>query len=210
MIQADEDRIQRFCQLFSSLEEEVGRVIVGNREIVRKVLTAFFAGGHVLLESAPGLGKTLLMKSLSRAVSLGAKRIQFTPDLMPSDIVGTEVLSENHAERSFTFKPGPVFTHIVLADEVNRATPKTQSAILEAHRQASDSRMIPPSGTRRWFARSVPPLATMSTTSSASPASGAASVGPRLGTSSKGALHRSVRNRLASRRKPVAILRRRP
>ena len=132
MIQADEDRIQRFCQLFSSLEEEVGRVIVGNREIVRKVLTAFFAGGHVLLESAPGLGKTLLMKSLSQAVTLGAKRIQFTPDLMPSDIVGTEVLSESDGERYFEFKPGPVFTHIVLADEVNRATPKTQSAILEA------------------------------------------------------------------------------
>ncbi len=132
MIQADENRIERFCQLFSTLEEEVGRVIVGNREIVRKVLTAFFAGGHVLLESAPGLGKTLLMKSLSRAVTLGSKRIQFTPDLMPSDIVGTEVLSESGNERSFEFKPGPVFTHIVLADEVNRATPKTQSAILEA------------------------------------------------------------------------------
>ena len=132
MTHPDEDRIQRFCQLFSALEEEVRRVIVGNREIVRKVLTAFFAGGHVLLESAPGLGKTLLMKSLSQAVTLGAKRIQFTPDLMPSDIVGTEVLSESHGERSFAFKPGPVFTHIVLADEVNRATPKTQSAILEA------------------------------------------------------------------------------
>ncbi len=130
MIQADEDRLRRFSQLFSALEEEVGRVIVGNRGIVRKVLTAFFAGGHVLLESAPGLGKTLLMKSLSQAVTLGAKRIQFTPDLMPSDIVGTEVLTESRGE--LAFKPGPVFTHIVLADEVNRATPKTQSAILEA------------------------------------------------------------------------------
>lgn len=130
MIQADEDRPGRFSQLFSALEEEVGRVIVGNRGIVRKVLTAFFAGGHVLLESAPGLGKTLLMKSLSQAVTLGAKRIQFTPDLMPSDIVGTEVLTESRGE--LAFKPGPVFTHIVLADEVNRATPKTQSAILEA------------------------------------------------------------------------------
>ena len=130
MIQADEDRIGRFCQFFSALEEEVGRVIVGNREIVSKVLTAFFAGGHVLLESAPGLGKTLLMKSLSQAVTLGAKRIQFTPDLMPSDIVGTEILSGSRGE--LVFKPGPVFTHIVLADEVNRATPKTQSAILEA------------------------------------------------------------------------------
>jgi MoxR-like ATPase len=132
MIQEQEERIHHFRQLFSALEEEVGQVIVGNREVVRKVLIAFFSGGHVLLESVPGLGKTLLMKSLSQAITLGAKRIQFTPDLMPSDIVGTEVLSESGGERYFEFKPGPVFTHIVLADEVNRATPKTQSAILEA------------------------------------------------------------------------------
>lgn len=132
MIQENEERIEAFRHLFRSLEEEVGRVIVGNREVVRKVITAFFAGGHVLLESVPGLGKTLMMKSLSQAVGLGAKRIQFTPDLMPSDIVGTEVLSEEAGQRQFDFKPGPVFTHIVLADEINRATPKTQSAILEA------------------------------------------------------------------------------
>ena len=132
MIQEQEERIHHFRQLFGTLEEEVGQVIVGNREVVRKVLTAFFSGGHVLLESVPGLGKTLLMKSFSQAITLGSKRIQFTPDLMPSDIVGTEVLSESGGERSFEFKPGPVFTHIVLADEVNRATPKTQSAILEA------------------------------------------------------------------------------
>lgn len=132
MIQENEERIEAFRQLFRNLEEEVGRVIVGNREVVRKVITAFFAGGHVLLESVPGLGKTLMMKSLSQAVGLGAKRIQFTPDLMPSDIVGTEVLSEEAGQRQFDFKPGPVFTHIVLADEINRATPKTQSAILEA------------------------------------------------------------------------------
>ena len=107
-------------------------MIVGHRDVVRKVLTAFFAGGHVLLEGVPGLGKTLIVKSLGQALGLSFKRIQFTPDLMPSDIVGTQVLSEGAGERHFEFKRGPVFANIVLADEVNRATPKTQSAVLEA------------------------------------------------------------------------------
>jgi len=129
-----EERMREFRRLFTGIEEEVGRVIVGHRDVVRKVLTAFFAGGHVLIEGVPGLGKTLMVKSLSQALGLSFKRIQFTPDLMPSDIVGTQVLSDGAGvgERHFEFKPGPVFAHIVLADEVNRATPKTQSAILEA------------------------------------------------------------------------------
>ncbi len=127
-----EERVKEFRRLFTAIEEEVGRVIVGHRDVVRKVLTAFFAGGHVLLEGVPGLGKTLIVKSLGQALGLSFKRIQFTPDLMPSDIVGTQVLSEGAGERHFEFKRGPVFANIVLADEVNRATPKTQSAILEA------------------------------------------------------------------------------
>jgi MoxR-like ATPase len=100
--------------------------------VIRKVLIAFFAGGHVLLEGVPGLGKTLLVKSLSQALGMSFKRIQFTPDLMPSDIVGTQVLAESDGRREFQFKKGPIFAHVVLADEINRATPKTQSAVLEA------------------------------------------------------------------------------
>lgn len=127
-----EDRIREFIRVFHSIEDEVGRVIVGQREVVRKVLTSFFAGGHVLLEGAPGLGKTLMVKTLSNALGLNFKRIQFTPDLMPSDIVGTQILSEGMGQRHFEFKQGPIFANIVLADEINRATPKTQSALLEA------------------------------------------------------------------------------
>ena len=128
-----EQRVERFRDVFTAIEREVGRVIVGQRDVLRKILTALFAGGHVLLESVPGLGKTLMAKSLSEALALTAKRIQFTPDLMPSDIVGTQILSEGtDGQRSFAFKPGPVFTNILLADEINRATPKTQSAVLEA------------------------------------------------------------------------------
>ena len=128
-----EQRVERFRHVFTAIEQEVGRVIVGQRGVLRKILTALFAGGHVLLESVPGLGKTLMAKSLSQTLALTAKRIQFTPDLMPSDIVGTQVLSEGaDGQRSFAFKPGPVFTNILLADEINRATPKTQSAVLEA------------------------------------------------------------------------------
>jgi len=123
---------EQFQQTFKDLETEVGRVIVGHGDLIRRVLIAFFAGGHVLLEGVPGLGKTLLVKSLSRALGLSFKRIQFTPDLMPSDIVGTEVLTETSGRREFQFKQGPIFAHVVLADEINRATPKTQSAVLEA------------------------------------------------------------------------------
>jgi MoxR-like ATPase len=121
-----------FKAIFGRIEAEIKEVIVGHADIIRKVLLAFFAGGHVLLEGAPGLGKTLLVKSLSRALGLSFKRVQFTPDLMPADIIGTQVLSETDGRRDFQFKQGPIFAHLVLADEVNRATPKTQSAVLEA------------------------------------------------------------------------------
>lgn len=123
---------ERFQEVFNRLELEVRKVIVGHDDVIRKVLIAFFAGGHVLLEGVPGLGKTLLVKSLSHALGVSFKRIQFTPDLMPSDIVGTEVLTEASGRREFQFKKGPIFAHVVLADEINRATPKTQSAVLEA------------------------------------------------------------------------------
>jgi MoxR-like ATPase len=123
---------KRFQEVFKRIEAEVRKVIVGHDEVIKQVLIAFFAGGHVLLEGVPGLGKTLLVKSLSHALGISFKRIQFTPDLMPSDIVGTEVLTETNGRREFQFKKGPIFAHVVLADEINRATPKTQSAVLEA------------------------------------------------------------------------------
>jgi MoxR-like ATPase len=123
---------EEFKELFFRIGSEVKEVIVGHADVIRKVLIAFFAGGHVLLEGAPGLGKTLLVKSLSRALGLSFKRVQFTPDLMPADIIGTQVLAESEGRRDFQFKQGPIFAHLVLADEINRATPKTQSAVLEA------------------------------------------------------------------------------
>jgi MoxR-like ATPase len=126
------ERVADFRQTFGRAETEVGRVIVGHREVVRKVLTALFAGGHVLIEGVPGLGKTLMVKTAAEALGLSFKRIQFTPDLMPSDIVGTQVLTEDDGRREFRFKAGPIFAHVVLGDEINRATPKTQSAVLEA------------------------------------------------------------------------------
>jgi len=123
---------EKYREQFSSLEAEVRKVIVDHADVIRKILIAFFSGGHVLLEGVPGLGKTLLIKSLSRALGLSFKRVQFTPDLMPSDITGTQVLTESDGRREFQFKQGPIFAQVVLADEINRATPKTQSAVLEA------------------------------------------------------------------------------
>ena len=123
---------EKYREQFSLLETEVKKVIVDHADVIRKVLIAFFSGGHVLLEGVPGLGKTLLIKSLSRALGLSFKRVQFTPDLMPSDITGTQVLTESDGRREFQFKQGPIFAQVVLADEINRATPKTQSAVLEA------------------------------------------------------------------------------
>ncbi|NMC64370.1 MAG: AAA domain-containing protein [SAR324 cluster bacterium] len=128
-----ENAILDFNDKFSNIELEIGKVIVGARDIVRRTLSCLFAGGHVLLEGVPGLGKTLLVKSIARVFGLSFKRIQFTPDLMPSDITGTEVLTEDGSgKRSFQFKEGPLFANIVLADEINRATPKTQAALLES------------------------------------------------------------------------------
>ena len=126
-----------FRERFAALRAEVGRVIVGQGEVVDGVLIALAAGGHVLLEGVPGLGKTLLVRSLSQALHLDFNRVQFTPDLMPADILGTHMLLEHDGRRQMTFVKGPVFTNILLADEVNRATPKTQSALLEAMAEGS-------------------------------------------------------------------------
>ncbi len=132
-VQDLEQSIGEFTTAFARIEGEVSRVIVGQRDIIRRTLSAIFAGGHVLLEGVPGLGKTLLVKSIARALGLSFKRIQFTPDLMPSDVTGTQVLTEDEqGRRQFVFKPGPIFANVILADEINRATPKTQSALLEA------------------------------------------------------------------------------
>ncbi len=125
--------VERFCSNFNRIEQEVKKVIVGLDQVVQGALAAVFAGGHALMEGVPGLGKTLLVKSISEALGLRFKRIQFTPDLMPSDVTGTQVLTEDaNGRRAFEFKPGPIFSNIVLADEINRATPKTQAALLEA------------------------------------------------------------------------------
>src|SRR5437588_8855432 len=128
-----EARAAEFGRRYESLRAEIGKVIVGHREIVEGVLTCMLAGGHGLLEGVPGLGKTLLVRTLSQALDLPFARIQFTPDLMPADIIGTNIVMEDaNRGRFFQFQPGPVFSNIVLADEINRATPKTQSALLEA------------------------------------------------------------------------------
>lgn len=125
--------VKAFSKDFHAVIDEIGKVIVGNEELVRNILIAFFCGGHVLIEGLPGLGKTLLVKSLSKALGFEFKRIQFTPDLMPADIIGTQLVIEREdGRKEFKFSKGPIFANIILADEVNRATPKTQSALLEA------------------------------------------------------------------------------
>ncbi|NDJ34474.1 MAG: AAA domain-containing protein, partial [Chloroflexi bacterium] len=127
-----------FRDIALAIEAQVGHVIVGQRAVVRNVLTCVVAGGHALLEGVPGLGKTTLIRTLADVLELDFSRIQFTPDLMPSDITGTDVLEEDeHGRRVFRFQPGPVFANLVLADEINRATPKTQSAMLEAMQEKS-------------------------------------------------------------------------
>jgi MoxR-like ATPase len=133
-----EERVEAFVNSYGQLEREVHKVIVGHDEIVDQVLVALFAGGHVLLEGVPGLGKTLLVRTLAGCLDLSFSRIQFTPDLMPADIIGTNIIVEDaDGRRHFQFERGPVFAHILLADEVNRATPKTQSALLEAMQESS-------------------------------------------------------------------------
>lgn len=125
--------VEAFRRDFSSIMEEISRVIVGNTQLIREILISFLCGGHVLIEGLPGLGKTLLVKSLSKSLGFEFKRIQFTPDLMPADIIGTQLVVEREdGGKEFRFAKGPIFANIILADEINRATPKTQSALLEA------------------------------------------------------------------------------
>jgi MoxR-like ATPase len=128
-----EEQIQTFREAHTALRSELGKVIVGQDAVVEGTLIALFAGGHVLLEGVPGLGKTLLVRTLGEVLDLSFSRIQFTPDLMPADILGTNIVMEiPGGRREFQFQRGPIFAHLVLADEINRATPKTQSALLEA------------------------------------------------------------------------------
>jgi len=128
-----EQQIQSFRQTWEALRAEIGKIMVGHTDIVDGTLFAIFAGGHVLLEGVPGLGKTLLVRTLGEVLDLSFSRIQFTPDLMPADILGTNLVMETpEGRREFQFQHGPIFAHLILADEINRATPKTQSALLEA------------------------------------------------------------------------------
>ena len=131
-------RAQEFMTRYRALRNEIAKVIVGQEQVVESVLVAIFGGGHALLEGVPGLGKTLLVRTISQALSLEFNRIQFTPDLMPADITGTNVvIEEPGGGRVFQFQRGPIFASIILADEINRATPKTQSALLEAMQEHS-------------------------------------------------------------------------
>src|SRR5712675_3499861 len=128
-----EQAIESFRNAYAALRAEIGKVVVGQEDVVESTVIALFAGGHVLLEGVPGLGKTLLVRTLSEVLDLSFNRIQFTPDLMPADILGTNIVMETQGgRREFQFQRGPIFAHLVLADEINRATPKTQSALLEA------------------------------------------------------------------------------
>ncbi len=132
-------RCEKFRELFLALRKEIGTALVGQTEVVDLTLAALFADGHVLLEGVPGLGKTLLVRTLGATLGLSFSRVQFTPDLMPADITGTTLFIEdpNTGRRSFSFRPGPIFAQLVLADEINRATPKSQSALLEAMQEKS-------------------------------------------------------------------------
>jgi MoxR-like ATPase len=123
---------EAFAERAQAIEQEVGRVIVGQRELVRQTVTGLLANSHVLLEGVPGLGKTMLVRTIADVIDCSFNRIQFTPDLMPADITGTNILIEEGGQRVFRFQPGPIFANLVLADEINRATPKTQSSLLEA------------------------------------------------------------------------------
>ena len=129
--------VGRFREDLDRLTREIGHRVVGQAEIIEGVVAALLAGGHVLLEGVPGLGKTLLVKTLAEALDLSFARVQFTPDLMPADVVGTNMIVESGGERRFEFQRGPIFANLVLADEINRATPKTQSALLEAMQEQS-------------------------------------------------------------------------
>lgn len=151
---ADLDSVRHACEVvrgqFAQLRAEIGRVIVGQQRVVDETLVALFAGGHVLLEGVPGLGKTLLVRTIGEALELDFARIQFTPDVMPADVTGTTLVVEHEAsrKREIVFRPGPIFHQLVLADEINRATPKSQSALLEAMQErtvttAGETRSLP-------------------------------------------------------------------
>src|SRR5579883_2559110 len=143
--QPDEADITTFIETARKLEQELCSIVIGQERVIRELLLALLSGGHVLLEGVPGLGKTLLVRTLADALTLKFARIQFTPDLMPADIVGTTIVTEQSdntgggSKRVFSFQPGPIFANIVLADEVNRATPKTQSALLEGMQERTVS-----------------------------------------------------------------------
>src|SRR3990172_9779659 len=140
MTESLQQRAELFVARYGAVREEVSRVIVGHDDIIHGVLTCLFVGGHCLLEGVPGLGKTLLVRTLAKTLDLDFSRIQFTPDLMPADILGTNMVMESpEGKRFFEFQRGPIFTQICLADEVNRATPKTQSAMLETMQEGSVS-----------------------------------------------------------------------
>src|SRR5918997_6182915 len=148
---------EEYAETAGAIEREVGKVIVGQEALVRAVVVCLLCEGHALLEGVPGLGKTMLLKTLSDAVALEFTRIQFTPDLMPADVVGTQVLEEgDDGRRRFVFRPGPVFANLVLADEINRATPKSQSALLEAMQE----RQVTVAGTTRPLPRPFLVMAT--------------------------------------------------
>src|SRR5262249_1030347 len=133
-----QERAEEFRRAYGKIHREIARVIVGHSDVVHGILTCLFVGGHALLEGVPGLGKTLLVRTLSQVLDLKFNRVQFTPDLMPSDVIGTNIISgPPEGRREFRFQPGPIFAQIVLADEINRATPKTQSALLEAMQEHS-------------------------------------------------------------------------
>jgi MoxR-like ATPase len=149
MIAPDEQAVADYITRAQQLEAAVQTVIIGQAGVVRETIIALLAGGHVLLEGVPGLGKTLLVRTLAACLDLSFSRVQFTPDLMPADITGTTILREDeHRGRAFAFQAGPLFAHLVLADEINRATPKTQSALLEAMQErtvtvGNDTHLLP-------------------------------------------------------------------
>ena len=135
-----EAEAKNFQETFASIQAEIGKVIVGQERVVEGALTALFCGGNVLLEGVPGLGKTELVKAMSRVLDLDFQRVQFTPDLMPADIIGTNIMqTDEHGRYQFEFRQGPIFTQLLLADEINRATPKTQSAMLETMQEGTVS-----------------------------------------------------------------------
>ena len=152
-----EQQAREFAERYTAIQEQIGRVIVGQEEIVHGVLTCLFVGGHCLLEGVPGLGKTLLVRTLAQVLDLDFSRIQFTPDLMPADILGTNMVMETpDGRRCFEFQRGPIFTQICLADEINRATPKTQSAMLETMQEGT----VTAGGTRHQLKRPFLVMAT--------------------------------------------------